>query len=81
MTQGFYMKVVRGNPTPEELAALIAVLNARTASNGAASEAHAAETAGAAEIASAWLDGSRTVRKPVVAGPGPAAWRVSGWAG
>ncbi|WP_248965411.1 acyl-CoA carboxylase subunit epsilon [Sphaerisporangium perillae] len=65
-----YLRVVRGNPTPEELAALIAVLSAR-ASSAAQAEADA----------SAWLDGSRTMRKPSAPSSNPAAWRVSGWAG
>ncbi|MGW4637231.1 acyl-CoA carboxylase subunit epsilon [Sphaerisporangium sp. NPDC004334] len=87
MTQGFYLKVVRGNPTAEELAALITVLSARAASRtGGDSGAHpaqggAADAGHAPETVSAWLDGSRTVRKPSAPSASAAAWRVSGWAG
>ncbi|MFC7385179.1 acyl-CoA carboxylase subunit epsilon [Sphaerisporangium rhizosphaerae] len=86
MTQGFYLKVVRGNPTAEELAALITVLSARAASQaGGDSGAHPSQNGAGAglapEPASAWLDGSRTARKPSAPSASAAAWRVSGWAG
>ncbi|MEU8266695.1 acyl-CoA carboxylase subunit epsilon [Sphaerisporangium sp. NPDC049002] len=71
MAQSLYLKVIRGNPTPEELAALITVLTARAAS---AARAEAA-------AASAWVDGARSARRPAAPSTSPAAWRVSGWAG
>ena len=58
--------VVRGNPTEEELAALVTVLILR--SRGAASAPEPA--------ASGWSAYWRTVRAPVT--PGPNAWRMSG---
>jgi acyl-CoA carboxylase epsilon subunit len=60
------LRVVKGDPTPEELAALVAVLTAR---------ASAAEETSAADRASAHL--AYGLRKPVVVGPG--AWVASGW--
>ncbi|MET8573921.1 acyl-CoA carboxylase epsilon subunit [Streptomyces sp. NPDC005012] len=66
------IKVVRGNPTPEELAAALAVVRARAAAVAAGSE----EDAGA--VRDAWGDpavlaGRRTPR------PGPAAWSRTYW--
>jgi hypothetical protein len=55
-------RVVRGNPTPEELAALIAVVSAR----GAAEDAPA-------PVRSAWA--APQLRRPLT--PGPGAWRAS----
>ena len=60
------LRVVRGQPSAEELAALIAVMTARAGSRPAPSHAP-----------SAWTDRSRLVRRPVSAGP--AAWRASAW--
>ena len=61
-----FLRVVRGNPTPEELAALVAVLMARSGE---------AETA-PARTRSAWSDRSRQLlRHPM--SPGPGAWRRS----
>ncbi|GAA2074290.1 acyl-CoA carboxylase subunit epsilon [Streptomyces albiaxialis] len=66
------IKVVRGNPTPEELAATLAVVRVRAAA------AATAEPAGA--VRSAWSDPARTVpgRTPA---PGPGTWRRSFWPG
>ena len=58
--------VTRGNPTDEELAALVAVLLTRPT-------ASAEPTVGAA---SGWSAYWRSVRAPVQ--PGPGAWRLSG---
>lgn len=71
--------VLRGQPTPEELATVLAVVSARTAAAQAAAQA-AAETARRAGTgpADAWRDHARRIR-PVPA-PGPNAWRTSGWA-
>ncbi|WP_326692761.1 MULTISPECIES: acyl-CoA carboxylase subunit epsilon [unclassified Streptomyces] len=60
------MKVVRGNPTPEELAAALAVVRARAAVAGDESPARRAP--------SAWSDPARTIPRRLPA-PGPAAWR------
>jgi hypothetical protein len=57
------LRVVRGDATPEELAALVAVLTARSQGGG---EPVAAER-------SAW--GRPLMRKPLT--PGPGAWRRS----
>jgi hypothetical protein len=65
------LRVVRGNPTAEELAALTAVIVSR---------AHALSAAGAQPPArSAWTDRSRLVRRSPC--PGPGAWRSSSWPG
>ena len=61
-----YLRVVRGDPTPEELAALVAVVMARSAE---------AEAAPAAPSRSAWSDRSRQLRGSLA--PGPGAWRRS----
>jgi hypothetical protein len=64
------VKVVRGNPTPEELAAALAVVRARAAAM--ASEAPAVRTA------QEWSDPARTVPRRVPH-PGPKAWRTTYW--
>ncbi|MGH3187611.1 MAG: acyl-CoA carboxylase subunit epsilon [Streptosporangiaceae bacterium] len=61
-----YLRVVRGDATPEEVAALVAVLMARSAE---------AEAAPAASSRSAWSDRSRRLRG--LLSPGPGAWRRS----
>ena len=61
------LRVVSGDPTPDELAALLTVLAARS-SNGRGG-------AGAASKRSLWAARSRQVRPAV--GPGPGAWRAS----
>jgi hypothetical protein len=60
------LRVVRGEPTAAELAALVAVLTARS---GARPEA---------APRSAWTDRALLVRR--CPAPGPGAWRTSGWA-
>ncbi|KWX02426.1 acyl-CoA carboxylase subunit epsilon [Carbonactinospora thermoautotrophica] len=62
-----FLRVVRGEPTAEELAAVVVVLQARAAA--------AAGAAAPAEPPSAWRDRSRYVRRPLA--PGPGAWRAS----
>ncbi|MYT33385.1 MULTISPECIES: acyl-CoA carboxylase epsilon subunit [unclassified Streptomyces] len=68
------IKVVRGNPTPEELAAALAVVQARAAAvaAGVAPEerGHSGE----------WSDPAATVpRRSRMPHPGPRAWRTSFW--
>jgi acyl-CoA carboxylase epsilon subunit len=63
------MKVVRGEPTPEELAVIVAVVAAKAAAGGA--------TEAPAGTRSVWNAPERLVRRPLR--PGPGAWRASGW--
>jgi hypothetical protein len=65
------IKVERGRPTPEELAAVIALVQARAA-------AVESGTGGPAARRSAWSDPARTV-PGAAPRPGPAAWRRSVW--
>ncbi|CAM5238240.1 Acyl-CoA carboxylase subunit epsilon OS=Streptomyces tendae OX=1932 GN=GUR47_16155 PE=4 SV=1 [Streptomyces tendae] len=67
------IKVVRGNPTPEELAAALAVVRARAA----AIETEPSDVAGPRD---AWSDPSRiaTTRLPQ---PGPLSWTRTYWPG
>jgi len=60
------LRVLRGEPTAEELAALVTVLAARAASTPATG--HAAPR-------SAWADPARALRRPVTVGPD--GWRAS----
>ncbi|WP_093837281.1 acyl-CoA carboxylase subunit epsilon [Streptomyces aidingensis] len=66
------VRVVRGNPTPEELAAAMAVMQARMAAVAAAPGEPGTERP------PVWCDPARTVpgRAP---SPGPDAWRTSYW--
>jgi hypothetical protein len=59
------LRVVRGDPTAEELAALLAVLTARTATAEVRENTRR----------SAWNDPARLVRRPVTSGPG--GWTAS----
>jgi hypothetical protein len=61
------LRVVRGEPAPEELAALVAVVTARAGTAGGSGPAGV----------SAWRDPARLVREPIFAGRG--AWRASAW--
>ncbi len=61
------LRVVRGDATPEEIAALVAVLMA-AASAGEGEQA-------ATPVRSAWSERSRQLRAPLF--PGPGAWRRS----
>ncbi|GGY04791.1 MULTISPECIES: acyl-CoA carboxylase epsilon subunit [Streptomyces] len=67
------IKVVRGNPTPEELAAALAVVQARAAATAAASAG-----AGGPAVPEGWSDPSRIART-VRQRPGPRAWARSYW--
>lgn len=63
------LRVIRGDATPEEIAAVIAVLLARS------DAVAAADAAAAVPRPSAWADRGRQLRRPVF--PGPDAWRRS----
>ena len=62
------LTIVRGDPTPEEIAALVTVLTARLQSAG-----HA-KSGGAPRYG--WSSRSRLMRGPISRSPG--AWRASG---
>ncbi|WP_441245791.1 acyl-CoA carboxylase subunit epsilon [Kitasatospora sp. McL0602] len=68
------IQVLHGQPTPEELATVLAVVSVRAA----AAEAAAQAAARADGPASAWDDRAR--RLAPTPQPGPSAWRTSGWA-
>jgi hypothetical protein len=59
------LRVVRGIPTPEELAALVTVVAARSAGSPPPGEP-----------ASLWRDRAAVLRAPLA--PGPGSWRASG---
>jgi len=61
------LTVVRGDPTPEELAAVVVVLAGRAGQAGAAPARSAPS--------SHWAAKSRLLRAPLA--PGPGAWRAS----
>ncbi|MGA4850890.1 acyl-CoA carboxylase epsilon subunit [Streptomyces sp. G5(2025)] len=67
------IKVVRGNPTPEELAAALAVVQARAA-------AVADQPSSAPAPPAAWADPARVARHRLPA-PGPTAWGRTYWPG
>ncbi|MCX5341288.1 acyl-CoA carboxylase subunit epsilon [Streptomyces sp. R-74717] len=68
------IKVVRGNPTPEELAAALAVVRARAAAT--ASDA----SSGAPTLPGQWSDPGRIARRERRL-PGPRAWARTYWPG
>ncbi|MEU9787785.1 acyl-CoA carboxylase epsilon subunit [Streptomyces phaeochromogenes] len=67
------IKVVRGNPTPEELAAALAVVQARAA-------AAATTPPGATQERPAWSDPSRVAQRRLPT-PGPQTWARTFWPG
>ena len=67
------LRVVKGDPTPEELAALVAVVAARNAA-----AAHAAAAGARPRPRSEWGHPVRAHRTPHRVGPD--AWRRSAWA-
>nr|WSW67165.1 acyl-CoA carboxylase subunit epsilon [Streptomyces sp. NBC_00995] len=67
------IKVVRGNPTPEELAAALAVVRARAAAVSAA-------PSDAPELPAQWSDPGRPARVGRHL-PGPRAWARTYWPG
>ncbi|MEO3976107.1 acyl-CoA carboxylase epsilon subunit [Streptomyces sp. CAU 1734] len=64
------IKVVRGNPTPEELAAALAVVRARAAATAWAPEGAAPRQQ--------WSDPARIARADTPP-PGPRAWARTYW--
>ena len=62
------LRLVRGDATPEEVAALLAVLSAASAGG---------EQQPAPRHTSEWSSRQRGVRRPLH--PGPGAWRASAW--
>jgi hypothetical protein len=62
------LTIVRGDPTPEEIAALVTVLTARLRSAGHAKSGEAPRYG--------WSSRSRLMRGPISRSPG--AWRASG---
>ncbi|SDD83608.1 acyl-CoA carboxylase subunit epsilon [Auraticoccus monumenti] len=67
MTDTPVLQVVSGDPTPEELAAIVVVLGSRTAP---APDEPAPSSTG-------WSAHWRRVRRPPL--PGPGAWQASAW--
>ncbi|MFC0601346.1 acyl-CoA carboxylase epsilon subunit [Streptomyces palmae] len=65
------IRVLHGNPTPEELAAALAVVQARAAAAAAAPDGR--------PTLSEWSDPARTVPGSRLPHPGPSAWRTSYW--
>ncbi|MEV5337996.1 acyl-CoA carboxylase epsilon subunit [Streptomyces sp. NPDC052676] len=65
------IKVVRGNPTPEELAAALAVVRVRAA-------AASATPPGAPTPRDSWSDPSRIAARRLPQ-PGPATWTRTYW--
>ena len=61
------LQLVRGDATPEEVAALLAVIAAASAGVGQPAARHT----------SRWSSRERAVRRPL--SPGPGAWRASAW--
>jgi hypothetical protein len=70
-----YLRIVRGKPTPEELAALTAVIAAVAATSAGPAAARAAGPAAAASGSGTWADRERALRTPLPHGPN--AWRTS----
>jgi hypothetical protein len=66
------LRVVRGDASAEELAALVAVLSARTTAGAAAVD----DAGGPKPRAPGWADRGAVLRRPLRAGAG--AWRASG---
>jgi hypothetical protein len=65
------LRVVRGDATAEEIAALAAVLAARGGEGDALAQPRS--------VKNTWSDRSRLLRRPLATGPG--AWRASGLPG
>ncbi|HEY6787238.1 MAG TPA: acyl-CoA carboxylase subunit epsilon [Trebonia sp.] len=67
-----YLQVVRGDATPEEIAALVATLSAVAAARGSGASA-----GDRGQNVRNWNHPARLLRTPVH--PGPGAWRRSAW--
>lgn len=67
MTDEHEIRVVRGNPTPDELAAVVSVLEAMSA------ELEGTHAKAAEKTASAWATNQRPIRTPIL--PGITRWR------
>lgn len=65
------IKVERGRPTPEELAAVVALVQARAAASAPGEEDGTRRLNG-------WNAPARTVPRGIPH-PGPGAWRMSAW--
>ncbi|MEY9849286.1 hypothetical protein ABH940_006392 [Streptacidiphilus sp. BW17] len=63
------IRVLHGQPNPEEIAAVLAVVSARAAQTPAAAPP---------EETTAWRDKARRLQAPPK--PGPSTWRTSAWA-
>ncbi|MCX5109817.1 acyl-CoA carboxylase epsilon subunit [Streptomyces sp. NBC_00378] len=73
------IKVVRGNPTPEELAAALAVVRARAAATTSPDESAGGPATGSA-LPGQWSDPGRIARRTRHL-PGPRAWARTYWPG
>ncbi|WP_329537439.1 acyl-CoA carboxylase subunit epsilon (plasmid) [Streptomyces sp. NBC_01450] len=65
------IKVVRGNPTPEELAAALAVVRARAAA--------ASSVPATPKQLDEWADKKRNIPRHTLAQPGSTTWRSTYW--
>jgi hypothetical protein len=65
--------IVRGSPTPEELAAALTVIQARAAG--------ASSVPAVPKQLDEWADKKRNMPRRALAQPGPASWRSSYWPG
>lgn len=68
------LRVIHGQPTEEEAAAVVTVLLARLAARERAAR-EAAASRGARQAPSGWRDRSSLIGGPIT--PGPGAWRAS----
>jgi Acyl-CoA carboxylase epsilon subunit len=65
--EGPPLRLVRGDATPEEVAAVMAVLSAVSAGRLEPAPRHTSQ----------WSSPERALRRPLT--PGPGAWRASAW--
>ncbi|WP_419997403.1 acyl-CoA carboxylase subunit epsilon [Streptomyces boninensis] len=65
-------RVLRGNPTPEELAATLAVVQARASGTPGALSPSTRPT-------DEWASRTRAMAARRAAAPGPSAWRTTYW--
>ena len=68
------LRVLHGSPSPEEIAALVAVLAARAPAEGGVKGE--GEMGGGQILRNGWSERSRLLRAPLLRGPG--GWRASG---